>query len=275
MKRYVLSLITCFLFTAAVVAQEVSGTVYQTANVRSGPDTRFEIVGQLSAGDLVSIDSRSSDARWLHVVLTSGASGWLPVFALIIDGDVVDIPVFEPDEVTSPEATPEPGSPSGVSVVSYGRVNVRVGPGIGYEILGQLDVDEEADAIARSTESSDWLLIRFDDTEGWVAYFTVRVQGDALTLPVLVPDDSGQSLIPPSLRVRARFNVRLHGTPEVNTPVTAIVPFDTEVTALGRSEDGDWLFVNFDEETGWGATQLFNIARQTVQELPVSGEESP
>jgi uncharacterized protein YraI len=275
MKRYFLSLITCFLFTAAVVAQEVSGTVYQTANVRSGPDTRFEIVGQLSAGDLVQIDARSSDARWLHVVLTSGASGWLPVFALIIEGDVADIPVFEPDGETLPEATPEPGTSAGVSVVSYGRVNVRVGPGIGYEILGQLDVDEEAAAIARSTEASDWLLIRFDDTEGWVAYFTVRVQGDPVTLPVLVPDDTGQSLIPPSLRVRARFNVRLHATPEVNTPVTAIVPFDTEVTALGRSEDGDWLFVGFDEQTGWGATQLFNIARETVQELPISGENSP
>jgi uncharacterized protein YraI len=152
---------------------------------------------------------------------------------------------------------------------------VRVGPGIGYEILGQLDVDEEADAVARSTEQSDWLLISFDDTEGWVAYFTVRVQGNPETLPVLVPDDSGQSLIPPSPVMRARFNVRLHDTPEVDTPITAIVPFDAEVTAIGRSEDGDWLFVGFGEQNGWGAAQLFNIARETVLELPVYDENSP
>jgi uncharacterized protein YraI len=276
MTRYFLSLITCFLFAAAVVAQEnMSGTVYQTANVRSGPDTRFEIVGQLSAGDLVQIDARSSDARWLHVILSNGASGWLPVFALIVEGNVADIPLFEPDEsAPDGESTPEPGAPSGVSVISYGRVNVRVGPGISYEILGQLDVDEEADAIARSTDASDWLLIQFDDTEGWVAYFTVRVQGDPTTLPVLVPDTTGQSLVPPSLMVRARFNVRLHPTPQVDTPVTAIVPFDTEVTANGRNTNGDWLLVGFGEETGWGATQLFNIARETVQELPIYDEES-
>jgi uncharacterized protein YraI len=276
MKRIFLSLITCFLFAAAVemvAAQEdISGTVYQTANVRSGPDTRFEIVGQLSAGDLVSIDGRSSDERWLHVILASGAAGWLPSFALILDGDVGDIPVYQPNE-----ATPEPSVPTseGVSVISYGRVNVRVGPGIGYEILGQLDVDEEAEAVARSTEQNDWLLIRFDDTEGWVAFFTVNVQGDPQTLPVLVPDNSGQSLVPPSPVMRARFNVRLHATPEVDTPVTAIVPFDSEVTALARSEDSDWVLVGFGEETGWGATQLFNIPRETVLELPVFEEDLP
>ncbi len=279
MKRIFLSLFTCFLLTAVmtVAAQDdTSGTVYQTANVRSGPDTRFEIVGQLSAGDDVQIDGRSSDLRWLHVVLSSGASGWLPVFALIIDSDVADIPLYEPDQVNpDAEATPESGAPTGVSVISYGRVNVRVGPGISYEILGQLDVDEEADAIARSTDASDWLLIHFDDTEGWVAYFTVKVQGDALGLPVLVPDSSGQSLVPPSLVLRARFNVRLHNTPEVDTPITLIVPFDSEVTALGRSADGDWLFVGVGDKSGWGAAQLFDIALEGIQQLPVYGDNSP
>jgi uncharacterized protein YraI len=246
-----------------VVAQgEVFGTVYQTANVRSGPDTRFEIVGQLSAGDRVQIDGRDADSRWLHILLSTGEVGWLPVFALVIEGELADVPVLD-DAASTPEAN------ASVSVISYGRVNVRGGPGMDYEIVGQLDVDESAEALARSSPNNDWLLIRLEEAEGWVAYFTVNVQGDPSALPVLVPDSSGESLIPPSRLIRARFNVRLHDAPALASPVSVIVPFDSEVTALGRNAAGDWLFVGFDDDTGWGVAQLFAISRDEIAELPL------
>ena len=55
-----LTIVILLLLAAAVAAQgSISGTVYQTANVRSGPDTRFAIVGQLSADDEVEIDGRN------------------------------------------------------------------------------------------------------------------------------------------------------------------------------------------------------------------------
>jgi hypothetical protein len=41
------------------------------------------------------------------------------------------------------------------------------------------------------------------------------------------------------------------------------------VTALGRSAGGDWLFVGFDDDTGWGVAQLFEISRDEIQQLPV------
>jgi N-acetylmuramoyl-L-alanine amidase len=247
-----------------------SGTVYQTSNVRSGPDTRFEIVGQLSEGDEVVVDGRDAQSRWLHVVLPTGEGGWLPVFALILEGDVNDVPVF-----VEAEATEAPSGGDGVIVISYGRVNVRSGPGIGYDIVGQLDVSQSAEAIARDSERNNWLMIQLGETDGWVAYFTVNVQGDTETLPVLVPDSSGDSLIPPSRVLRARFNVRLHTEATLASPVTMIVPFDSEVTVIGRNEAGDWLFVGFGEATGWGVTQLFAIARDEVETLPIhSGTSS-
>jgi len=268
MKK-ILTLAIILLLATAVAAQEgVSGTVYQTANVRSGPDTRFAIVGQLSADDEVQIDGRDSESRWLHVILSDGTMGWLPVFAVILNGDLADIPVFQEDQ-----ATPE--SADQVMVISYGRVNVRSGPGIDFGIVGQLDVDDQAAAIARNSGENDWLLIRFGNTEGWVAYFTVNVQGDALTLPVLVPDSSGQSLIPPSRLLRARFNVRLHQTPDLGSNVVAIVPFNSEVTPIGRSADSTWLFVGFNDQSGWSVAQLLDITREEVQSLPTYGQSSP
>ncbi len=257
----------------AQTATPVTGSVYQTSNVRSGPDTRYQIVGQLSEGDIVSINGKDDDGRWLRVVLPTAATGWLPTFALIVDGDLSTIPVIADGTV---EGTVAPNA--NVSVISYGRVNVRGGPGIGFEIVGQLDVNEHAAAIARSNRQNDWLLIRLNGTtpgsatEGWVAYFTVNVQGDPRALPVLVPDSSGDALIPPSRLLRTLFNVRLHNAPQLTAPVTLVVPFDSEVTPIGRNANGDWIFVGYDDQTGWGVAQLFDITNDELAALPIYGQ---
>lgn len=263
LKQIVTTIMSLLVIATVAAAQgEITGTVYQTTNVRGGPDTRFEIVGQLSAGDEVIIDGRDAQAKWLHVILPDEEGGWLPVFALVINGDVNDVPVFVEAEATE-------AAEVGVQVISYGRVNVRSGPDIAYAIVGQLEVNQHAEAIARSNPQNDWLMIQFGEVEGWVAYFTVNVRGDTETLPVLVPDSSGESLIPPSRLVRARFNVRLHNTPEQDTPVTLTVPFDSEVTVIGRTDDSEWLFVGFGEDTGWGAAQLFEIGEDEIATLPI------
>src|SRR3954454_16269463 len=93
----ILTIAMVLLLATAIAAQGIviTGTVYQTANVRSGPDTRFAIVGQLSADDKVEIDGRNDDGRWLHVILPDGTKGWLPVFALITTGDLTILPVVD------------------------------------------------------------------------------------------------------------------------------------------------------------------------------------
>lgn len=270
LAQTILIILSFALLAAATAAQDaVYGSVYQTANVRSGPDTRFEIVGQLAEGDRVQIAERTADSRWLRVLLSSGGQGWLPAFALIVEGDLDSVPVVQDDEGT-------PASETDVSVLSYGRVNVRSGPGIAYEIVGQLDVDDHADALARSSEANDWLLVRYGEVEGWVAYFTVTVVGDARTLPILVPESSGgQSLVPPSVVLRTRFNVRLHTERALASDVLLIVPFDSEVTAISRDSGGDWLYVGFNGTAGWGLTQLFSISNDDVQKLPVFSADAP
>ncbi len=268
-SRLLITLILALLATTVAAQAVVYGTVYQTTNVRSGPDTRFEIVGQLADGDRVQVAERDADGRWLRVILPSGGQGWLPVFAVVLDGEIENVPVVHQEEQGTP------ASQTDVSVISYGRVNMRSGPSIDSEIVSQLDVNDHADALARSNASNDWLLIRFGKVEGWVAYFTVTVQGDPRTLPILVPDSSGQSLIPPSLVLRARFNVRLHAAPTLASDIVVQVAFDSEVTAIARNAHGDWLYVGFNGATGWGVTQLFEISDEDVQNLPIFSAGQP
>lgn len=267
--RHIFSIALILLAATTAFAQDdTTGVIYQTTNVRSGPDTRFPIVGQLSEGDRVPVTGQDAGGRWLRVTMPDDddMSGWLPVYALIVEGDLNAVPLISGEA----EGTPIPNA--SVIVISYGRVNVRSGPGVEFEIVAQLDVDERAPALARSNRSNDWLLIEIDDEQGWVAYFTVDVEGDPRALPVLVPDSAG-GLIPPSRLLRTLFNVRLHATPELASPVTLIIPFNSEVTPIGRNERGDWLYVGYESEAGWGVRQLFDITPEELDALDVLDDD--
>jgi uncharacterized protein YraI len=267
MMRYKISTTigAALLVVGAVSAQEneVTATAYQTVNVRSGPDTRFEIVGQLQQGDTAPVTGRESEAnRWLEIRMDDEQAGWVASFAVIVDGNLASLPVVEETATTDT-------SEDGVMVVAYGRVNVRGGPSIAYEIVGQLEVEDEAQATARSNQNNDWLLIENEDIEGWVAYFTVSVQGDPDTLPVLVPDGNGEEFVPPSMVTTTRFNVRLHTEPERSSPTVTVVPFNSNVTLMARSEDRSWLYVLYGEIPGWGATRLFDISDEQLEIVPL------
>ena len=54
------------------------GTVTTDAlNVRSGPDTTYTGIAQLSNGDQIEILERTADLQWLHVTIPDGGSGWV------------------------------------------------------------------------------------------------------------------------------------------------------------------------------------------------------
>lgn len=266
MRRKIGAVLSTMFWIAGVASAQqdtgVTATAYQTVNVRSGPDTRFEIVGQLEQGDSAPVTARESEAnRWLQVALTDGASGWVASFTVIVDGDLGTLAVLD-------EATAEPSEGS-VIVIAYGRVNVRSGPSMAYDIVGQLEVDDEAQATARNNERNDWLLIENEAIVGWVAFFTVSVRGNPETLPVLVPGGNGEDFLPPSMVTVTRFNVRLRTEPERSSATVTVVPFNSNVTLLGRTEDGSWLYVLYGETPGWGAARLFDLTREQLESVPL------
>ncbi|MFQ3566842.1 MAG: SH3 domain-containing protein [Aggregatilineales bacterium] len=274
MTRKPLLILFCLLAGLMAVAAQpdeiLSGTAYQTVNIRSGPDTRFDIVGQLARGAEVLVTGRDPDGLWVRIATEQGQTGWLPSFTLMIDGSLDLLPVVDTDAFGVAEAEGD-----AVYVIAYGLVNVRAAPTIGASIVTQLDVDDRAPANARSNTNNDWLLIDLDEGQGWVAYFTVIVEGDPNTLPVLVPDASGAGLLPPAELVRTRFNTRLRDAPSLDAPLTTIVQFNSEVTPIARSADQQWLYVSYGDGIGWGLARLFDISDAQLALLPVYNDVGP
>jgi len=268
--KYLMTLIlsTSLGLTSAVFAQDsdLTATAYQTINVRSGPGTQYEIVGQIPQGDSVQVNGRdSNETRWLRVTLEDEILGWVALFSVTLEGSADDLPIISGTDSSEGETSGD----AAVMVVAFGRVNVRSGPSITYDVIGQLDADDEAEAFARSNMQNDWLYVETEDLQGWVAYFTVTITGDLDSLPIRVPDGSGDELVPPSTLVPTRYNVHLRIAPTLNSTISGIVPFDSPTTPIARTDDQRWIYVVYEGLEGWGMAELFEISEEQIDSLPI------
>ena len=110
----------------ALAQSAPAGTVDGTTNLRAAPDTRAEISGRLPAGEPVILTGRDVAGRWVQVENSAGITGWLPVFALITEADILALPL-----VLEAEATPD----ETVQVEAFGRVNVRSAPTVTADVI--------------------------------------------------------------------------------------------------------------------------------------------
>jgi uncharacterized protein YraI len=265
MKRLMVYLAAAGLLATAAAAQDngVTATAYGTVNVRSGPGAQYEIVGRLAAGDRVPVDGRDRDGGWLRVVLAVEelGFGWVASFAVLVEGDIFQLPI------TGDDFAAGVGEP--VTITAYGLVNVRSGPGMDYPITGQLDAGDVLPVIGRSGADNNWLYIQDEEVEGWVAYFTVTLQGDPNALPLVTMDGNGLAVVPGNYVIKTRFNVRLRAAASSGAETLGVIPFGRSVTPLARTEDGGWLYVIYQELTGWGLRRLFEISDRQIEMLPV------
>lgn len=165
---------------------------------------------------------------------------------------------------------------------AYRTVNVRSGPSTEYIIIGQLISGNEARITGRSDDESNWLRIEFGAHEGWVAYFTITVVGDASTLPVVQPladrsDAPGQ--VRPTATVEhssgdifisafRRVNVRSGPGMEYQR-IGSLEP-GSSADITGRTVDNEWLQVDFDGRQGWIAYFVVTVTGD-LDQVAVAG----
>jgi len=74
-----------------------------------------------------------------------------------------------------------------------------------------------------------------------------------------------------SIKARTLTSINLRQGPGIGYPKTGGVPVDTEVTVIGRNEDGSWLLVKTDSGNMWmtGSPEFVEIDVAALQKLPV------
>ena len=96
--------LTGSVYTLPDTAQKRQGIIQSdtAVNVRSGPGTKYKVIGQIKAGQVVTTLEQNEDGSWVKIPFKDG-EGWISVSTVIMAGGE---PTVTP--VVTEEATREP-----------------------------------------------------------------------------------------------------------------------------------------------------------------------
>lgn len=290
----ILALLLAVALPSAADEEEVTVTATAFTNVRSGPGTNYSIVGFLLEGDTVIADGRDSTANsWLRIDYDDG-EGWVATSVVTVTGDPTTL------DVVADAGGEETTGNSDVTATPEDTVNVRIGPGSSYAIVGQAEGGTTLDVVgvtsldyplvcrgssifdtSGSDEQDDvWLQVNFNGYDAWVNYSVVAVSGplcdveeaefDSEELMDALPDEVQDALDDVILVTQENTNLRFSNYP--TSEVILVIPYDETLVAEARDSNSERVRVTYDDETGWISLSLVSISRGNVDDLPVEEE---
>ena len=230
------TLVLLFIFSLILVlsfAAEGKGTVNASVlNIRSGPGTNYNNIGQLSGGSEISIVKLENN--WIQIRLPQGL-GWVSSEYVTISAnptvDVAPSPVVQGAEILSGKS----------GVINSTVVNVRKEPSTESQTLGQLSRGE---LVQLQQKKDDWYFVKSGKVEGWVAGFLITIQGEGLDTRIYYINQNV---------------VNMRSEPNLNGAVLSQLNRNTPVTV--KNQRGDWYqVVTKDQKEGWIAGWLLSQA---------------
>ncbi|HSL43008.1 MAG TPA: SH3 domain-containing protein [Anaerolineales bacterium] len=151
----------------------VDGVTSTQVNVRAEPSTAGNVLGMIPAETRVEITGKDPGESWWQINYPQGidGKGWVTAQYVIAPYEA-EIPVIGGDE-----ADPTGGN---VAIVQQ-QLNVRSGPGTGFNSLGTLNPQDVVGLTGKDANGA-WLQIDFPagagpDGKGWVNAAFVQAQG--------------------------------------------------------------------------------------------------
>ncbi|ANU23565.1 SH3 domain-containing protein [Planococcus donghaensis] len=143
---------------------------------------------------------------------------------------------------------------TGTVEITGTTVNVRSGPGLSYSVTGDLEKGQSATVLSKQ---DDWLEVRVDGQEGWIASWLTTESGDA-------EKASGQTA------VSSVNGLNVRSQPDLSAAVL------TKMNAGDRAEvissAGEWIEINFRNSRGFVSKQYISFAEASEEATLVETE---
>jgi cell wall-associated NlpC family hydrolase len=224
-----------------------------TTNMRSGPGTDYDKVGELPAGTSVQLLAQANG--WYQARLDNGRIAWITAELLDLTPQVT--------EAIPPAASIPAPPPARVGLVAQEGLNLRDGPGTAYVGMTKLSSGSQLDLLARY---DDWFQVQTSAGQvGWVlSQFLTTAPGvaDRVDRVTSVPSPN------PALQGRTtERSVNLRGGPGVAYPQIGRLGTDTKLDLLGRYQD--WMKVRTpDGASGWISNELVEVSDFIARRVP-------
>jgi len=133
----------------------LTATVFNGGNIRKEAQVGNNVVGQLHAGEAVTLLERSNDSRWYRVKAPE-AEGWVSATLLTIDPEVAkQVPAAAPPE-------------TGLTAKVFNGGNVRARPVTGKP-LDQINAGETVALVAKTSDGGWYQITNIRKVTGWVS----------------------------------------------------------------------------------------------------------
>ncbi len=148
-------------------------------NVRSGPSASHSIITTVPGGTELPVVSIGSDNLWYEVNSPAGV-GWVNSYYAVTRGNFTqlrNVPLPDPPSAALSGPTPR-------AVVNTHRLNIRTGPGAGYDIITSVRGGSQL-AVLGLSRNRGWYLVEGHFGQGWLNNDFVVFRGDFSRVPVI------------------------------------------------------------------------------------------
>ncbi|MFC1879395.1 SH3 domain-containing protein [Chloroflexota bacterium] len=238
------------------------------------PDQQSDTLGILEAGRQAEIVARSGDGRWwaIRMPYIDSGQGWVSAARVRVENSD-NVPIFSDKYIT-----PEPGEDIPVwtpTVTAVANVNVRSGPGLGYNKIDVLANGQSAEVTGKSPDGFWWAIKLPSDAAklGWISMdYVVHRNTDSVPVIELRADEGFLIITTPApnapyLEAIAMINIR--NGPGVEYPVLARLEPGQEAEVVGVSSNGSWYAIKVDgNKSGVGWVALVYVRAFDVDTVP-------
>jgi N-acetylmuramoyl-L-alanine amidase len=245
----------------------VEGTTSTQVNVRAEPSTASNVLGMIPSDTKVEITGKDPGESWWQINYPQGADGkgWVAA-QYITTASTPEVPV-----IGGNESDPNHGN---VAVIQQ-QLNVRSGPGTGFNSLGTLNAQDVV-SLTGKDPNGGWLQIEFasgPEGKGWVNAAFVRAQG-VENLPIIT--EEGQIVgtgtptnVPPTPTATLVPAWEDHDSP--TSPVASVILepigiqsflYNGDLSAP-QGDPEDW--ISFQSDTSFVYASLECIGSESVQ----------
>lgn len=178
-------------------------------------------------------------------------------------------------------------------------VNVRSGPGVTYDVLGQVEPTNSYQVLSKDESGQWWEIDIGGEQAGWIANeFVVQPEGNVVQVASTEREDAAAKeapveaaavtqapvevvAAPEFASVRAAQMANLRGGPGTSYPVLGQINPGAYYKILGKNEQGDWWQIEMtDGQPGWVINQLVTTSGDTgaiaiaeIPEAPAAAEQ--
>jgi len=258
-------------------------------NIRSGPDIDANILTVMPFTGEATALARVDSSNWLKIKYKT-TTGWVAKWRVILSADVNALPVEgastggggspslpttpgipplfpSPGPKTTPSAPPTSLPAGSITIQAPSRANVRSAPSITASVLDIISFTDEAVVIGQ-TAGHNWLQVKHNGTTGWVARWVVITSEDTSAVSVTSPSNDVTPAPGGLVSGKGIYDVFVRSGPSLNNGQVAVLPAYTSVPLLTRTEESNWVKIDFQGTQGWVAAWII-VATSDINNLPV------